>query len=253
MLEKESTFYLSEMIEEFYEQNLSWNERISSIIDKNHSHLDPHILERTPPLSFRDDGKIDIDIMYPPELELREDSSPYDEYYQCIKKVFPLNEISTFCDVGCSTGHLVYNMLNHTDSCGIEYFQYQKDNAREEVRECINVLDIRDPFEEDLKFDLVNCTEVAEHVDPKFIDVFLDNLKKLTGKYLILTWSSTYPPADAPPQHISPLYPDDVEKLMNSWGFELDREKTEKFLKESAPYRNFYFWWRESLTIWKVK
>ena len=94
MLEKESTFYLSEMIEEFYEKNLSWNERISSLIDKNHSHLDPHILERTPPLSFHDDGKIDIDIMYPPELELREDSSPYDEYYQCIKKVFPLNEIT---------------------------------------------------------------------------------------------------------------------------------------------------------------
>jgi hypothetical protein len=56
------------MIEEFYEKNLSWNERISNVIGKQHSVLDPHILERNPPLSFKEDGKIDIDIMYPPEL-----------------------------------------------------------------------------------------------------------------------------------------------------------------------------------------
>jgi SAM-dependent methyltransferase len=241
------------MIEEFYEQNLSWSDRISSVIDKQHSHLDPNILQRNPPLSFREDGKVDIDIMYPPELELREDSSPYDAYYNCIKETFDLEEIDTFCDVGCATGHLVYNMLNYTDACGIEYFQYQKDNADERIQECINIFDIRDPIEDDVKFDLVNCTEVAEHVDPKFLDVFLDNLKKITGKYLILTWSGTYPPADAPPQHISPLYYHDVEKLMNAWGFEIDQDKTDKFLNESRKYSKFYFWWRESLTIWRVK
>jgi SAM-dependent methyltransferase len=144
-------------------------------------------------------------------------------------------------------------MLDCADACGIEYFEYQRENADDEVKECINIFDIRDPFEEELKFDLVNCTEVAEHVDPKYLDVFLDNLKKLTGKYLILTWSSTYPPLDAPPQHISPLPTYDVEKLMNAWGFELDKEKTDAFLRQSYAYKKFYFWWRESLTIWRVK
>lgn len=241
------------MIEEFYREKLSWNERISSVIGKDHSHIDRFILDRNPKLVFTEDNKINLEQIYTESKEVRFDSSPYDEYYQCIKATFNLDDINTFCDVGCATGHLVENMLNECDSCGIENFQYHKDNASENVKSCINVFDIRDPFEENLKFDLVNCTELAEHVDPKFIDVFLDNLKKLTGKYLILTWSSTYPPADAPPQHVSPLYPDDVEKLMKSWGFELDREKTEKFLKHSVSYRNFYFWWRESLTIWKVK
>jgi len=241
------------MIKEFYEEKLSWGERITSVIDKPHSHLDQYILQRTPELSFREDGRIDIDKMYQPQDEIREDSSPYDEYYKCIKATFDLDQIETFCDIGCSTGHLVYNMLNCTDACGIEYFQYQKDSADQQVKDCINIFDIRDLIEDDIKFDLVNCTEVAEHVDPKYLDVFLDNLKKLTGKYLILTWSSTYPPADAPPQHISPLYPQDVEKLMNAWGFELDQDKTDKFLNESRAYSKFYFWWRESLTIWRIK
>ena len=69
---------------------------------------------------------------------------------------------------------------------------------------------------------------------------------------MILTWSNTYPPEDAPPQHVSPLPPEDVKKLMEKWGFVLDEEKTNKFLTESKRYGNFYFWWRESLTIWKV-
>lgn len=241
------------MIKEFYEEKLSWGESISSVIGKPHSHLDQHILQRTPELSFGEDGKIDIDKMYQPQDEIREDSSPYDEYYKCIKATFDLDEIETFCDIGCSTGHLVYNMLNCTDACGIEYFQYQKDSADEQIKDCINIFDIRDSIEDDIKFGLVNCAEVAEHVDPKYLDVFLDNLKKLTGKYLILTWSSTYPPADAPPQHISPLYLQDVEKLMNAWGFELDQDKTDKFFNESRAYSEFYFWWRESLTIWRVK
>ena len=60
------------MITEFYETNLTWNDRISSIIGKNHSKIDSIILERSPKLSFNSDGKINIDIMYPPENEIRE-------------------------------------------------------------------------------------------------------------------------------------------------------------------------------------
>ena len=238
------------MIEQFYENELSWNDKIATLLGKRHSHIDPILLDRTPKLSFNDDGKINIDIMYPPESEVRPDSSPYDEYYNCIKETFNLSEIDSFCDIGCATGHLVYNMVNHANSCGIEYFQYHKDKSNPFIKDSINIFDIRDPFEDDNKFDLVNCTEVAEHVDPKYLHIFLDNIKKITGKYLILTWSGTYPPQCAPPQHVSPLPKDDVEKLMNEWGFQIDIEKTNKFLSESTKYSNFYFWWRESLSVW---
>jgi hypothetical protein len=242
------------MIEQFYKENLTWNERISSVIGKDHSHIDELILKRNPQLSFNGDGKIDVEKIYTSYEEVRKDSSPYDEYYMCLKNIFSLDEICNFCDVGCATGHLVENMLNDCDSCGIEYFEYHKENASDHVKECINIFDIRDKIDQDIKFDLVNCTEVAEHVDPKFLDIFLDNLKKITGKYLILTWSSVYPESlDAPPQHVSCLYFEDVEKLMVNWGFELDESKTKKFLQESLKYKNFYGHWRESLTIWRVK
>lgn len=242
------------MIKEFYKEKLSWNKRISDVIQKNHSHIDDLILKRNPQLTFTKDDKIDLHKIYASHEEVRKDSSPYDEYYKCLKNTFSLDKFNTFCDVGCATGHLINNMLNHCDSCGIENFHYHKDNANDRVKDCINIFDIRDKIEDSVKFDLVNCTEVAEHIDPKFLDIFLDNLKKITGKYLILTWSSVYPESlDAPPQHISCLYFEDVKKLMEAWGFELDQEKTDKFLDESYKYKNFYDHWRESFSIWKVK
>lgn len=45
------------MIEEFYKTNLSWNKKISSIIGKEHSNIDPHILNRDPRLSFTEEEK----------------------------------------------------------------------------------------------------------------------------------------------------------------------------------------------------
>lgn len=243
------------MIEEFYKNNLSWSDRISSIIGKQHSDIDQHILNRTPKLSFTEDGKIDIDSMYPEEMEVRKSDSPYYEYYQCLKKVFDLSSIDSFCDVGCSTGHLIdfVSKYNSIDVAGIEYFQYQKDNANSEVQECINILDIRDPLQIDMKFDIVNCTEVAEHVDPKYLDIFLDNLKSIVGKYLIFSWSDSYPPNDAPPQHVSPLPLDDVKMIMESWGFDFDEDKTNLFNLTAKQYNNYYPWWKDNITVWKIK
>jgi len=243
------------MIEEFYKENLTWNERISSIINKEHSIVDSWILDREPKLSFTEDGKIDIDKMYPPSSEVRISDAPYYEYYQCVKKVFDLSDVDSFCDVGCSTGHLIdfISTYNSIDVAGIEYFQYQKENASSSIQDCINILDVRDPFDIDFKFDIVNCTEVAEHVDPKYLDVFLDNIKSIVGKYLIFSWSETYPPADAPPQHVSPLPPEDVKSIMNSWGFDLDIEKTALFNSTAKGYNNYYPWWKDNITVWQVK
>ena len=39
--------------------------------------------------------KIDINNIYPPENEIRTDSSPYDEYYEVLKNTFDLNNIKT--------------------------------------------------------------------------------------------------------------------------------------------------------------
>ena len=66
------------MIKKFYENNLSWNDKITSIIGKRHSEIDPIILDRSPKLSFRDDGKIDIDLMITHNLKLEDINKGFD-------------------------------------------------------------------------------------------------------------------------------------------------------------------------------
>jgi hypothetical protein len=240
---------------QLYSLQLSWNERISSILGKKHSHVDEYILNRKPELTFLENGKIDIDKLYKVEIQTSSTSSPYDEYYACLLETFggEMEDINSFCDIGCSTGWLVHNMSKIADSYGIEYFQFQKDHASEEVKDRILIRDIRDPLDLDTKFDLVNCTEVAEHIDPQRLDIFLDNIKKISGKYLTFSWSSEYPPPDGPPQHVCPLPPSDVHKIMNAWGYEYQEEKTKKFLSVSHNYNRFFPWWRNAYSIWKVK
>jgi hypothetical protein len=239
----------------FFDQKLSWNERISNVIGKKHSHIDEHILSRKPQISFLDNGKIDIDKMYAEEIQTSSTSRPYDDYYNCLLETFDdeICEIGTFCDVGCSTGWLVRNMITYADSYGIEYFQFQKEHADPSIMDKILIADIRDPLNLNRKFDLVNCTEVAEHIDPSSLDIFLDNIRKISGKYLTLSWSNSYAPPDAPPQHVSPLFAEDVHKIMSSWGYEYQHQKTQKFLSVSQKYNNFYYWWRDGYSIWKVK
>ena len=48
--------------------------------------------------------------------------TPYFEYYKCLKHVFNFNEIKSVCDVGCSTGHLLY-YLKENDNLP-DYFKF---------------------------------------------------------------------------------------------------------------------------------
>jgi len=54
--------------------------------------------------------RVDINNIYPPENEIRTDSRPYDEYYKILLNTFDFTQIESFCDVGCATGHLIYNL-----------------------------------------------------------------------------------------------------------------------------------------------
>jgi len=166
-------------------------------------------------------------------------------------------------DVGCSNGDLISlikKQFKNISVSGIEYFEYHKKYADPSVLDSIHFIDIRDPLPENLKdkkFDIVICTEVGEHIDPDFCDTFLENIKSLTGKYLIMTWSShggiNEPQFDPHHQHLNPLKLEDFFSLMNSKGFELNLPASNQLIVSSLNFSNFFPWWRESLTIWTVR
>jgi len=202
--------------------------------------------------------KIDINNRYPSENEIRTDPTPYIDYGDCLITTF--NEIRSFCDIGCATGHLLHYIKSNCNSKvkGYEYFTYHKDSlyCPISIKNNIEIYDIRDELDDMIEtYDIVNCSEVGEHIDPIYADTLIINAKKLSNKYIIFTWSShggdLQPDCDPLHQHLNPLSYEDYIKLMTKHGLKANIELTNKFLDESCNKNNFYYWWRESFIIWE--
>jgi len=201
-------------------------------------------------------SKIDITDRYPSENEIRTDPLPYIEYGDCLLHTF--DKPSSFWDNGWATGHLVGYIKKKCNSNikGYEYFSYHKDSPICEVKDDIEIYDIRDELSDSVKtYDIVNCSEVGEHIDPLFADILIENAKKLSNKYIIFTWSShggdLEPDCDPLHQHLNPLSREDYIQLMLRHGLKPNMELTQKFLNESIYKPHFYFWWRESFIVWE--
>lgn len=203
--------------------------------------------------------KIDINSRYFAEEEIRKDQRPYLAYYKALSTVFDFSKMKSFCDVGCATGILQYNIKKinpQIEVCGFDFFQYHKDAADPLIKETINIVDLRDVLLHDKKYDLVNCTEIGEHIDKNHCIQFLNNLKNITGKYLIMSWSDSGGENDLTNdphhQHLNPLKYEQFIELMENNDFVLLEEQSKNLL--NATYiPDFHSWWRKSLTIWRVK
>lgn len=204
-------------------------------------------------------NKIDITNRYPEENELRTDMEPYEDYFKCLKATFNLNQIDSICDIGCATGHLLYFIRNEFPSIkikGYEYFDYHVRSNLCKVKQNIEIYDIRDELNANVdKYDIVNCSEVGEHIDKEYADILIENSKKLSKKYIIFTWSShggdLEPHCDPLHQHLNPLSKEKYIELMQKHNLRPNFDLTKKFIMESLKYKKFYFWWRESFIIWE--
>ena len=205
--------------------------------------------------------KTDIQNIYFENEEVRTNKDPYIDYFNVINNVLGIDSLDGFCDVGCSTGFLLEKTsieFPNNRLLGIDFFQYQKDNCPERIRDNFLVHDMREPVTIPEKFDIVNCTELAEHIDKTHVDVLIENLKTLSSKYIILTWSKhggVYDIEHDPHcQHLNPLEYNEYLNLMRSFGLEKNEMITEKLLIESKQYDNFSWWWAESIVVWeKIK
>lgn len=102
--------------------------------------------------------------MYPAEMEILEDPTPYVNFAEILSDAGIFAEMASVLDVGCATGHLIagLDLVNPSlKVAGIEYFPYQKANAPLSVRDRIMIHDLRLPLSFFEPYDVVICTEVA--------------------------------------------------------------------------------------------
>jgi len=210
--------------------------------------------------------KIDITDRYPEEDECGREARQYINFCECLNTIIPIVDIKSFCDVGCSDALLLSEVRNRNPSVsllGIEYFDYHLKYCPENVRNDIKICDIRDDLSDAIldKFQVIVCTEVGEHIEPEYAGQMLANIRGMMSleSTLIMTWSrhggSEEPDKDPLHQHLNPMPLDRFIDLMEKNGFSLDVPSSNSLKTSAVRYDNsdFFFWWKESLTVWRLK
>jgi len=237
--------------------NLGFSSKVARILRKKEPRVDKFLLQREPKLEWEYRGHlklVKIDKTYTPEGEIRIDNRPYEALFRSLLPLVKKIQPTSILEVGCTSGNLLTEFAKEnpkTAIAGIEIFEFLKDAAPANIQPNIHIMDLRFPLGTTLKSDLVICLEVAEHIDPGRLDVFLDSLFAVTSKYLVMSWSDSYPGPDAPPQHLAPIRRNQYRKLMCKWGFRERPDLTQLCLEIASEEEHFHKWWAKSMIVWE--
>jgi hypothetical protein len=178
---------------------------------------------------------------------------PYNAYFSALESTFELKITESFCDVGTRVGHLLYFVKKKYPEIEVkayDYFEWSKKYADRSVSEYIQLSDLSKPLKDFKTFNIVNCTEVGEHIPKEFEDIFIDNICKLSNEILILSWSE-----EAGDQHFNPRKKNYIINKISKKGFKEWSEKSndlKSFLKEKIKDGSFP-WWNKSIMVFKKK
>ncbi len=254
-----NSVFANKSVRTFTKQFLYFSPGVVKTLGRDTPRYDRFILNRQPRLEFEDVNgvpRIKIDALYKPSEEIREDAKPYISLVDVLLDSGILHaKVSSLIDIGCTSGHLLSNVRSRFPEIrlkGLEIFNFLKESAPPDVRRNIEIVDLRKSLSSyEGNYEIAICTEVGEHIDPMWLDTFLDNLVHFTGKYLILSWSRTYPGPLAPPQHVSVLTTKQMCRVMEAWGFRQNVGYTDSIQALSENDKNFFPHWRESISVWE--
>ena len=153
-------------------------------------------------------------------------------FCEAVQSVF---KIKSVMDVGCAIGDFVYEFrkrnivadgIEGSEACAPFFI----------APDHISVIDVRVPFSftVDTKYDLCMCLEVAEHIEPKYVKIFIENLQSLSDSILI----SMAPPGQAGHYHVNCQTVEYWDVLFSIWKFKRYDMWADEIKKKIYPYRH---------------
>ena len=205
--------------------------------------------------------KINLDERYFPNEELygeQKGIAHYTPMFKAIESTFNLDG-KVINDIGCREGWLLSLIKDHYPNTfinGFDYFPWMQDNCAPNVKKQYYIWDMRDDLTENFEgglADLMISTEVGEHIDPDYADIYIQNMKHLLARNgcLIMSWCEIG--GDKHGQHVNPLNSFDFHKLMDKNGFEFDLEATKEFLQKCRENKVQQYYIDSNLSLWRKK
>jgi 2-polyprenyl-3-methyl-5-hydroxy-6-metoxy-1,4-benzoquinol methylase len=138
-------------------------------------------------LSELKEGRYSLKYAYPQRFfeDNLEDSRPMAEYLA--PRIIKALNIKSVIDLGCATGHWV-DAIDRTGAkvLGVEGGERAKSMLVCDPKKVI-FADLRDPLPLEGNYELVLSLEVAEHIEHKFVDKYLENIDRFNPKLIMMT------------------------------------------------------------------
>lgn len=197
--------------------------------------------------------KPDLEKKYAEEEYIR-NPEPYKMYMRALEGIFDFSIVESFADLGCSSGRLMEHLNRkypHIDLFGFEYFEWAKKYASPSIKEHIHIGDLSKPLHQNKTYDIVNCTEVGEHIEKEGEEQLLTNLVSITNDILILTWSNEKHDGDG--QHVNPRTKRYIINRLSKKGMTFWPEATRDFKSRLELLLDGvgHAWWHENVMVFK--
>ncbi len=133
------------------------------------------------------DGRYSLNHAYDQRffLDNLHDSRPMAEYLA--PKIAKNLDIKSVVDLGCATGHWVHAF----EKAGVDVLGIEGGERARTMLVCtpekVIFADLRDPLNINKDFDLAMSIEVAEHIEGKFADAYVNNILSFHPKIVMLT------------------------------------------------------------------
>lgn len=155
-----------------------------------------------------------------------------------IGSIYPIQ--MSMADLGCGIGSYCkilrdkyqwQNVIGYEGTVGVSNLQ----NAYDKILFC----DLTKEIELIRPFQMVLCLEVGEHIPKEFEQVFLNNVTKMSGNNLIISWAY---PGQGGTGHVNELDQNYVYSQLTQRGFEIDNDKTHELRIKSE-----FKWFRKNI------
>jgi len=190
------------------------------------------------------------------EGEYLREIAPYKAYLNALEEVFDWSIVDGFADLGCNNGCLLevlHKKYPHIDLLGLDYFEWAKKHSDVSISDNIEIADLGLPYNFEKQYDIVNCSEVGEHLDQKVEDTLIDNITKASKDIIVVTWSNVR--SDLNSQHVNPRSKRYLISKFSLKGFDYWAEATsriENSLRLSLEGVG-YMWWADNIIVFKKR
>lgn len=184
----------------------------------------------------------------------------YNVYHRMGGVILELFKPVDYMDIGCANGYVADFLLSKgVDAYGIEGADAAFRHMPETIKSRVHQLDLREDWTEYFyanikrKFEVVNFTEVAEHLKVEHEDTMINNVKMLVGKFLIMSWSNEWCPykGTEKQEHFNPRSKNYVINKMKKHGFDYQKSMSMNFNSKINDL-DVYEHWKNTILIFKL-